>query len=271
MKDLASNIKKYLWLFLYMQKIDIMNRMEYRINFAIQILTVALQMVFSLVFIKVIFSYNKIFAGWNYYEALLIVGSYMIIEGMMWATCAYLGALEKNVRSGTIDGIMLRPVDTQFLVSIWRGDMEDLARVVSGIGVLFYALNHLNFATGQLLVNGTLYLFLLFNAFIITYSINIFIRSISFWTIENQALFNLSIVLTRITQYPSDIFHHKAAKFFTTYLIPLAFMATVPARILINGFDWKWVIPSIFITWILFFLSRCFFQFALDRYEGSSV
>lgn len=271
MKDLAFKIRKHIGLFLHMQKIDLMNRMEYRINFTIQIITVSLQMIFSLVFISVIFSFNREIAGWNYYEALLVVASYMIIEGVMWWTCAYLSALEKNVRSGTLDGIMLRPVDTQFLVSIWRGDMEDLARVVSGIGVLAYAIHNLSFGSGQLFINLILYAILLFNALVITYSINVFIRSISFWTIENQALFNLSMTFTRITQYPSDIFYHKAVRFFTTYLIPLAFMATVPARILARGFDWRWVLASTLIAAVFFVLSRKFFKFALNSYEGSSI
>ena len=270
MKGLAYKLKKYFGIMLYMQKIDLMNRMAYRINFFISVLTVALQMVFSLVFISVLFSSNRTVAGWGFYEALLVVGSYMLIEGLMWASCAYLNALNKNIKDGTLDGIILRPVDTQFLISVWRGDMEDLARVVSGIGVISFALIHLDFAAGQLFLNLFLYLILIFCAFIITYSVNVFLRSVTFWTIQGDALFHISMAITRITQYPSDIFFNKAARFATTFVVPIAFMATIPAKILAHGFDWKLASLAVLMAAIFFFSSRWFFHFALKHYESGS-
>jgi ABC-2 type transport system permease protein len=122
----------------------------------------------------------------------------------------------------------------------------------------------------NLALNLFLYIILLFCAIIITYSLNVFLRSISFWTIEGEAFFGLSLALTRITQYPSDIFYNKAIKFIATFIVPLAFMATVPAKILAHGFDWKLISLSILLTIIFFFLSRRFFYFALRSYESGS-
>lgn len=270
MKVLVHKLKKYLGIMVYMQKIDIMNRMAYRINFAIQVLTVGLQMIFSLIFIRVLFASNKTIVGWNFYEALLIVGTYMIIEGLMWGLCAYLNALNRNIREGTLDGILLRPVDTQFLISVWRGDAEDFTRIASGIGVIFYAISHLEFTVESLALNLILYICMVFCAFIITYSINVFLRSVSFWTIEGDTLFSVSMALTRITQYPSDIFYSKAVRFTATFIVPLAFMATVPAKILAHGFDWKLVLFAVFLATIFFLASRRFFHFALRHYESGS-
>lgn len=270
MKALAFKIKKYLGILLYMQKIDIMNRMAYRINFLVQVLTVGLQMIFSLVFIGVLFASNKTVAGWNLYEALLVVGTYMIVEGLMWGLCAYLSALSKSIREGTLDGILLRPVDAQFLISVWRGDVEDFTRVASGIGVVFFAIRHLEFMAGNLVVNLLLYTGLVFCALVITYSLNVFLRSISFWTIEGDALFSVSMTLTRITQYPSDIFYSKAVRFAATFIVPLAFMATVPAKIMAHGFDWQLVSISILLAVAFFLASRRFFHFALKHYESGS-
>lgn len=270
MKDLAFKIKKYLGIMWYMQKIDIMNRMAYRINFAVQSLTVGLQMVFSLVFISVLFSSNKAVAGWSFYEALLIVGTYMIIEGLMWGLCAYLSALNKSIREGTLDGILLRPMDTQFLISVWQGDAEDFVRVASGIGVIVFSLKHLEFAFGQLGLNLFLYFWMVFCALAIAYSVNVLLRSISFWTIEGNALFSISMALTRITQYPTDIFYNKAVRFAATFIVPLAFMATMPAKILARGFDWKLVVSATLLAIFFFLFSRWFFHFALKRYESGS-
>jgi len=269
MKDLAYKLKKYFGIMLYMQKIDIMNRMAYRINFAVQVLTVGLQMIFSLVFIGVLFASNKSVAGWNFYEVLLVVGTYMIVEGVMWGFCAYLSALNKNIREGTLDGILLRPMDTQFLISVWRGDVEDFTRVISGIGVVVFALRHIELAD-SLLPNLFLYVIMVICAIVITYSLNVFLRSITFWTIEGEALFSVSMALTRITQYPNDIFYNKAVRFATTFIVPLAFMATVPARILAHGFELRLVALSILLAAVFFLFSRRFFYFALKHYESGS-
>lgn len=270
MKELVFKIKKYIGIMLYMQKIDLMNRMAYRVNFFVQVLTVGLQMVFSLIFVQVLFASNKSVVGWGFYEALLVVGTYMIVEGLMWTLCAYLSALDRNIRDGTLDGVLLRPVDTQFLISVWRGDVEDFVRIVSGIGVVIFSLKNLSFAPGELVINLFLYVCLVFCALVTTYGINVLLRSISFWTIEGGALFALSTAITRITQYPSDIFYGKAAKFITTFLVPLAFMATVPAKVLAYGFDWKLVLASFMVAGVFFFGSRRFFHFALRHYESGS-
>jgi ABC-2 type transport system permease protein len=270
MKAMARKIIKHLDIMWQMQKVDIMSRMEYRINFFIQIFTVGLQMLFSVIFIKTVFGFAGNIAGWNYYEALLIVGTYMIVEGLMWVTCAYLSGLARHVRDGTLDGLLVKPIDTQFLVSIWRGDAEDFTRIVSGVAVIIYALKHLDIAAGNLMINLFLYLILLFNAFIITYSINLFLKSINFWVTNAQALSGFGFNITRMTQYPSDIFYHKIIKIITTFIIPLAFMATIPAKILAHGFDGKLISLSIIVAAIFFFLSRKFFYFSLSKYESAS-
>jgi len=270
MKELVFKIKKYVGIMMYMQKIDLMNRMAYQVNFLVQAMTVGLQMVFSLIFIKILFVSNKSIVGWGFNEALLVVGTYMIIEGVMWTLCAYISALDRNIKDGTLDGILLRPVDAQFLISVWRGDVEDFVRIVSGVGVVAFALKNISFAAGELILNLALYFLLVLCALIITYSLNLFLRSISFWTIEGGALFSLGMAVTRITQYPSDIFYGKTAKFLTTFIIPLAFMATVPAKVLAYGFDWKLVLLAFMLAFIFFFVSRQFFHFALRHYESGS-
>jgi len=270
MKALARKIKKFWRLFFYFRRIRLMIRMAYSVNFFIMVFGSFLQMILSVVFVRVIFGFIGDLAGWGYYQALAVVATYMIVEGLMWFLCAYLGILETFIKQGSLDGILVKPMDTQFLVSIWRGDPEDAVRLVSGIAVLFYSLSHLGLTWEQLLLNGFFYLLLLANAFFIAYSLTLIFRSVTFWTLEGGSFFALNDVLSKMSQYPTDIIFHAVVRTILTAVIPLAFMATIPAKILVYGLNWQLIGSSFLIAAIFLFVSRRFWLFALNHYSSAS-
>ncbi|MBT4277395.1 hypothetical protein HOD96_01470 [Candidatus Falkowbacteria bacterium] len=268
--ELKKTFLKYFKIFLHLQKIGLMSRTAYRANFFIIIFAVLIQASFSLIFIKVVFGFLNNISGWNYYEALVIVATYLIVEGLMWVLFGQFNTIVKQIQQGELDGLIVRPIDTQFLVSVWRGDSEDIVRIITGLGVIVYALNNLNLTLTQITVNSFFYIFMLFNALVITYSLAVLFKTISIWTIEARAFFHLTDSFSRMSQYPTDIFYHKIVQTIATVIIPLFFMATVPAKILTRGFDLKIVLSSFIIAGVFFYISRKFFQFALTKYESAS-
>jgi ABC-2 type transport system permease protein len=270
-KEGRTTFKKYFKIFLHLQKIGLMNRATYRVNFVILLFAVFLQMFFNLVFINVIFGFLDNIAGWTYHEALIIVATYMLIDGFLWIFTAHLASLVRHIKEGTLDGILVKPIDGQFLVSFWRGDIEDIVRISTGIFILVYALINLGATLGaDLFLNIFLYLILLFNALIIGYSLSFFLKTVSFWVIEGRAFFHLSDTLFRISQYPTDIFYHSIVRILVSSIVPLAFMATVPAKILARGFDLWLIVGSFAVAGVFFVGSRKFFQFALKHYSSAS-
>jgi len=270
MKDLALKINRYWRVFWWLRRLRVMQRMTYNINFFIMFFGVFLQMVFSIVFVRVIFGFVGNLAGWGYYEALVVVASYMILEGLMWVLCAYLGAISIHIKGGTLDSLLIKPIDAQFLVSAWQGDPEDSVRLVSGTAVLLYAWQNLDLTFFQTAANFSVYIFLMISAFIILYSVVLVTRSVSFWLIEAKALHSVSDAITKMSQYPTDIFYHFIARLVFSVLMPLAFMATVPAKIFIHGFDWQLVGASFLLAAIFFYGSRRFWLYALRHYASAS-
>ncbi len=248
----------------------LMTRLAYRFNFIFLCFAVFLQMFSTLVFIKIIFSFINNLSGWSFDEALLVVSSYMIIEGLMWATCAYLSGLSINIKMGTMDYILVKPIDSLFLVSTWRGDPEDWVRVITAIGIFIYAVSNLNLPLILLLPNLFYYIILIFNAFVIIYSFNLIIKTFAFWVVEAQGLWIVSDTITKLSQYPTDIFFHKAIRVVFSTIIPLAFIATVPAKILIYGFNSILFFSSCFLAIIFFVVARQFWLFGLKHYSSAS-
>jgi len=269
-KNILKGVGKYFKVFLHLQKIGIMTRTAYKLNFFILSFAVFLQVFFSLFFIKIIFGFLDNIAGWGYFEALIVVATYMLVDGIMWNVFAHFSAITRHVRQGTLDGILVKPIDSQFLVSIWRGDLEDAVRVIASLGVLAYAVKNLGIGGFELIMNSALYLFLVVNAIVIVYSINVIVKSVVFWLVEGMAFYHLTDSLFRMSQYPSDIFFHKIVKGVTLTVIPLAFMATVPAKILARGFDFWLILGSFVVAGVFFITSRKFWLFALKHYSSAS-
>jgi ABC-2 type transport system permease protein len=266
----ADKIKKYWRIFWALRRIVLINRMAYRVNFFIACFAVFLYSSMTIIFLKTIFRFMNNFSGWNYYQAMAVVATFILVEGTIWVMCACLIMIQNHVKQGTFDGLLVRPVDTLFLVSFWRGDGEDLGRIITGLALLFYSVSHLTFEPGTFLPRIILYVILLFNSCIITYSIFLILRSFSFWFIEIRSFGNFGQTLTQFSQYPADIFYHKIIKAAVFSIVPIAFMATVPAKILTFGIEWKLVSGSFVVAALFFFVSRRFWVYALKHYSSAS-
>ncbi|MEI7890878.1 MAG: ABC-2 family transporter protein [bacterium] len=268
MKDMVYKFKKYLAIFLQLQKINVMRRTAYPVAFLVGFGTVFLTMFLNILFIKVNFSYITSVAGWSFYQVLAVLGSYMIVEGLMWIFFSQLNPINRHIIEGTLDGILLKPVDNQFLVSFWRGDYEDFARIITGGALLLTAMKN---TIGFDLLHFCLFLLLLFFGVLIFYSFNLAIRSISFWITEGSGLWIFMERVVNSSQFPVDIYYSKIVRGIFTFVVPLAFVATVPAKILTNiAIDWKFAVLSFAMTLFFFFGSRWFWKFSLGHYSSAS-
>lgn len=268
MKDLVREIKKYFGIIFYFQKIHIMKMMAYPASFFISCIAATTSMVLSFIFVKVNFGYIDSLSGWSYYQALAVLGAYMIVEGIMWVFFAQLNSITNHISSGTMDGILLKPIDSQMLVSFWRGDLEDFSRIIIGFYLVILSVqNTLGFSFWRFI----LFLILLINGVIIFYSFSLFIKSISFWTIDSSGSWLLIERISANSQYPVDIYYHKIMRGMFTFIIPLAFLSTVPAKILVyRNLDVQFLLLSLLIALIFFIGSRMFWNFSLKHYSSAS-
>lgn len=247
-----------------------MARMAFRFNFFLMALGVLLNMFLTVVFVRVIFGFVSNLSGWSYHQALMVVASYMFVEGLIWATCAFLGEVWRFIQQGTLDMLLVKPVDAQFLASISRGDPEDWMRIITAGLVFWQALGGLGLTASQLLISLPFYFLLIFNAYIILYSISLMIRCISFWLVQVNSLWVILDRVTSASKYPTDIFVHRAVRVFFSTAVPLAFMATVPAKVLIDGPSLAPILGSTAVAAAFFYASRRIWLLGLKNYSSAS-
>src|SRR5688500_12828933 len=113
--------------------------MEYRLNFWSGI-GLSIFWLFWAAFGAQVFYFNtERIAGWSYPELLVVIGLFFAINGYRQAVLApNLAQLSEYVRLGTLDYILTKPVDSQFMVSLRFIGTGNWADPLLGGGLVAY-------------------------------------------------------------------------------------------------------------------------------------
>jgi ABC-2 type transport system permease protein len=189
----------------------------------------------------VIFGMRPSIAGWSFGEALMVTGFFTLLGGVLeGAINPSLATVVEHVRKGTLDLVLLKPADAQFLVSTQRFLPWRSTSVLAAAAIFAYGFHRLGrvpslAATASALV-------LLVAAVAVLYSLWILVVSASFYVVRID---NLSYLFTSIfdaARWPSSVFRGLLSVVFT-FVIPLALLTTYPAEALLGRLR-----PSTFVA-----------------------
>src|SRR5215471_19217912 len=78
--------------------------------------------------------------GWTYEQALVVVGWFTILKGVLdGGVNPSLVAVVEHIRKGTLDFVLTKPADAQFLVSTTKFEPWKIVDLVAGIGIVTWA------------------------------------------------------------------------------------------------------------------------------------
>jgi ABC-2 type transport system permease protein len=110
---------------------------------------------------------------------------------------------------------------------------------------------------------------LLFCGIVIFYSIYLMFASVTFWVGRFSAFPSLFNILSIPLSVPLDIYG-KNATLFLTYILPLAFVVTIPAQVLLGKLEPAYVGLGIFFACLGFYLATLLWNRALLNYSSAS-
>ncbi|NJK41549.1 MAG: ABC transporter permease [Acaryochloridaceae cyanobacterium SU_2_1] len=240
--------------------------MEYRSNFAIAAMTSLGNLVGSLFGLFLFYRTGYSFQGWNWHEALVILGIFTLLQGFS-ATCLVpnLNRIVRHVQEGTLDFVLLKPISSQFWLSTYSISPWGLPDVGFGLFLMGYAGWHLGL-NWQNYLQGLLPLLF---GFLSLYSLWFILGATSIWFVK---IYNVTEVLRGLVdagRYPVAAYP-TAYRFFFTFIIPVTFLTTVPAEAILNRASWNWLIGAGLLSMALFWISNRFWQFALRFYTSAS-
>lgn len=266
---LIKTTKKYLKLLKVFAVMNIQDQMVYPWNFWLGITMKALRVGFTVIFFKAIYLKVNTISGWNYADTIFIFATFSLLDFISNVTFMRNFAywFSELLRNGEYDYRIIKPINLQFYTGFWVLDFMDLTTVVP-IGILYwYALSQMPIVFNT--ANIILYLVLVINAIIFLYSFALTLAAINFWTVQSSGLGRFMQSIFYMARYPTDIFSGAWSIIFN-FIIPIAFIATWPAKAFLGTLSWQNMVYALAFTAIFFYLANKFWNYGLKHYSSAS-
>ena len=250
-------------------RIGVLNDLQYRVNFALQVLQSLLAVAVGLIVFQLVFSHTTELNGWTHSDLLALLGVQSVMAGVIHSVIQpNMMRLTEEVQEGKLDHALTKPVDAQMLVSVREVQLWQAVDIVIGAAIIGFALARMGGGLGVLdaLAFGVA---LLFGA-VLLYCFWLVLATGSFWIVRMWFLPELFEGIFQTGRWPVGIYPDWL-RFGITFLVPIAFAITVPAEAVTSRLDWKTLVFAAFFTAAAFALSRWFWRFGLRRYTGASA
>ena len=263
---------RYAGLFRVQMRMAMLAAMQYRVDFIVRGLIAFLWSALTLIPLLVVFGVRQQVAGWSFAEALVVVAWFMLLRAVLeGAVSPSLTAVVEHVRKGTLDFVLLKPADAQFLVSTakfepWR--VVDIGGALILFGYAFGMMHRLP-SIAQV-VTGLVFLAL---AVLILYSIWILVVSAAFWVVKVDNLSYLFGSLFDVGRWPIDVLRgvwRGTLLLVFTFVFPVALMTTYPALALLGRLDAKTAVLALGGGILFAVIARRVWRRALAMYTSAS-
>jgi ABC-2 type transport system permease protein len=241
--------------------------MEFRANFSAKVVQNVVWMGFFVLVILVVYGNTKSVAGWGEGDAIVLGATCFLMNAVATALFFSLMEIPQHVRLGTLDFIVTKPIDSQFWISTRRFNFDQVGTLLSGFALVFVGAHiaKLHPSAWQ----WTAYFALVFASLTIFYSFLLALMTTGIWLVRVDNLWVLGESVMQIARYPLDIYRAGLRQVFT-YIVPLGFVATIPARQLVSGLNPAMVWLGLGWAVAFFAGARVFWRFALTRYTSAS-
>jgi ABC-2 type transport system permease protein len=269
--------------FLTFARNSLVRDMTFRSNFIIDAVTSLAWMGMNLGFYILIYQYTNLIGapdsaadpGWGKYQFFVFIATSLIVNSVVQAFfMPNASEFSELIRTGNLDFALLKPIDTQFLISLQKIEWSSLANFFFGLGLLGYALVQLDYQ--PTLVQIILYPLYLACGVLILYSLTIAMSSVSVWLGRNQSLYDFWFYITNFSRYPLEIYQGPIGtplQWAFTFVIPVLVVVNIPARLMAKPLEaqqWPLAIFAILATVASLLSSRWLFQRALGSYRSAS-
>jgi ABC-2 type transport system permease protein len=205
---------------------------QYRLEFFVEGALAIFWQAVTIIPLWVVFGTRESVAGWTFSEALVVIGWFMALKAFLeGAVSPSLMSVIEHVRKGTLDFVLLKPVDAQLLVSFAKVEPWRVIDLLGATAVFVYAFRQLGYAPGPRQIAAAAAMLLA--ALLVMYSIAIVVVSIAFVAVRVDNLMFLFQSIFDAARWPSSVFRGVLAVLFT-FVLPLALMTTYPALALLG-------------------------------------
>ncbi len=252
------------WLvFLTFARNSLVRNLLFRTNFVIETISSVSWAMMNVGFYWLIFQHAPsigLNTGWEKYEFLFfLVRPAHQLDGADFLY-AHAEEFSELIRTGGLDFALLKPIDTQFLISFRKMDWSSLVNVGVACVLLGISLSHLSQRQTHPWhiepIVWLLYPFYILCGVLILYSLMTCLAATSIWLGRNQTLYDFWFYITNFSRYPMEIYQQGWGMplwFGFTFIIPVLVVVNIPARLLAQPLTprdwWEWPLAG-FPFWL---------------------
>lgn len=283
-KEVQPNYGK---VFLTFAKNSLIRDMTFRTNFLLQCISSVGWTLMNVGFYLILFQFTDTLgaeSGWDRDKFFLFLATTWFINSIVQAFfMPNAEEFSELIRTGGLDFALLKPIDTQFLISFRKVDWSSLSNLAAGIVIAFISLRNLAIRETNpmtpTIMEVSLYLIFVSLGIAIMYSLMICLSATSVWLGRNQTLYNFWFYITNFSRYPMEMYNRgwgRPLYGLFTFVIPVLLVVNVPARILAKPLDPRDSSEWLLVGWCLIaaltsvVFSRWVFFRALSSYRSAS-
>lgn len=241
--------------------------LEYRLNFVSNAVLSLFWLGWAIAGMAVYFQFTESVRGWTYPELLVVVGFFFMISGIRSALITpNLAQITSYVRLGTLDFLLTKPVDSQFMVSLrhvgiynWFDPVLGIGLAAAGVVASGRPVTAVGVASGILLVGC---------AVLILYALSLALMSAGIRWVSSEGVDDLMFSVVETSRLPVDLYGGAVRTLLT--VIPVAFLTTVPAQAVLGRGDPAMLLiaPTVAVGSVL--AASVIWRLALRSYTGAS-
>jgi ABC-2 type transport system permease protein len=279
----AAHAANYWAVFATFARNSLVRDMTFRANFFFECISSVSWTLMNLGLYAIVFRFTPSIgpaSGWGQWQFFAFLATTWIVHSLVETLfMSNAEQFSEHIRTGSLDFILLKPIDPQFLVSFQRIDWSGLANLVMGLTLLGVSLWQIGPASHLHPLTLLLYLLYIACGVSILYSLMIALAASSVWLGRNQTLYDFWFYITNFSRYPMEIYQRGwgwSLWGVFTFVFPVLLVINVPARIIARPLDprawWEWPLAAfaLFAAVASVAASRWLFLKALGAYRSAS-
>ena len=262
-----TKIKKYLGLYKAFFKASLVADLEFRLNFVLLVCSEFIWYSTQLILFEVLYRHTNVIGEWNIDQMRVFIFLVLFVDSIymiLWDT--NFGAFTENVRKGTLDLLLVKPVNSMFMLSSQKISISHIPCLfITGAGFIWAInqipdFNYLKLFWLIILIPAGLSV-IFAGRFALNCSAVLFTRA-DFLQYVWYSMFRLGL--------RPDAIYSGFLRFVLIFIVPFAMIASIPARILLEPINPVFLIWAILLPVILMTALRKYWSYCLKQYSSAS-
>jgi ABC-2 type transport system permease protein len=260
---------RYLRLLALFAQTELQFAVEYRANLALDLVEELLIVVTSLVAVLVIYDHTGTINGWSLGQMMVLLGVYYVIQGAQ--SVVFEMSFERfmeHVRLGTLDFILIKPVNSQFVVSARHLQVAQVAQMVLGLVLVVVGVGRIGQSVGvrELITFAVT----LVCGLSLVYCLVLVLSTLAFWFVRVENLLAIFWSFLDAGRFPVDVYPGWLRITLST-VVPIGVAVTVPAQAVAGRLDTVGLLAMLAGCVATFAFASWFWRIGLRNYTGASA